>query len=198
MHLLQEVLQDCSPSQGSRRPSGPCSSHRMFSTMTQLTVSDRKGLQGADVHWTLNLTSSMLHLQHRAQGLVSSRSWNELVRAKQVNPDSEVQVIWSHRRREGRAELCLKPGPEEGHAEQWRGPHTGQGLLVWGGPGCPQGPEVQPCREGCRWGHCCAVGAGQSSGEHRPSLCANEKVPFLPQGHPALPRTLELLGPVGQ
>ena len=33
-------------------------------------------------------------------------------------------------------------------------------------------------------------GAGQRPRENRPSLCANEKVPFLPQGHPALPRTL--------
>ena len=33
-------------------------------------------------------------------------------------------------------------------------------------------------------------GAGQRPREHRPSLCANEKVPFLPQGHPALTRTL--------
>ena len=60
----------------------------------------------------------------------------------------------------------------------------------WGGRGAPR--ALRSNRADRAAGGCTAVpwGKGQRPGEHRPSLCANEKEPFPTQGHPALPRTL--------
>ena len=87
--------------------------------------------------------------------------------------------------REGRAELYLKPGPGGGVRRAVGSPH-GTGTSSGEAGGAPRTLRSNRAERAAGGGTAVPWGAGQRPGGHRPSLCANETVPFLLQGHPAL------------
>ena len=88
-----------------------------------------------------------------------------------------------------------KPGPGGG-VHRAVGSRHGTGTSSGEAGGAPGALRSNRAERAAGGGTAVPWGAGQRPGGHRPSLCADEPVPFLLQGHPALPRTL--FGPLSQ